>query len=341
MIKERQLRDYVNGYAFQNAIGLRGYEEINLFPLGSGEYNLNYSFLHPMTSQRLVLRLSMGSQMHLEKQAEYEYFALKELEPTGRTPRAVFCDDSKKQLPYGVLVMEWLPGAPLSYQQDMGTAAEILADIHSLRVPEGTHIIRPSAPARGIYDECSCMAEHYLTWDGANAESCRLIEALFEEIGRLPLNEESPSPKCIVNTELNSGNFLINKGGRSYLIDWEKPLISEPAQDIAHFLVPTTTYWKTDTILTADEIAAFTDAYIKAVGGRMDTSTLKERLPLYFTVTCLRGITWCAMAMREYSEPGRALKNEYTFRRIKAYLEPDFLNNILENYVRRDFLRGA
>ena len=49
MLKEKQLRDYVNGYSFQNAMGLRGYEEINLFPLGCGEYNLNYSFVHPIT----------------------------------------------------------------------------------------------------------------------------------------------------------------------------------------------------------------------------------------------------------------------------------------------------
>lgn len=51
MLKEKQLRDYVNGYSFQNAMGLRGYEEINLFPLGCGEYNLNYSFVHPITGK--------------------------------------------------------------------------------------------------------------------------------------------------------------------------------------------------------------------------------------------------------------------------------------------------
>ena len=340
MLKEKQLRDYVNGYSFQNAMGLRGYEEINLFPLGCGEYNLNYSFVHPITGKRLVLRVSTASQMHLERQAEYEYFALKDLEPSGRTPRAVFCDDSKKQLPYGVTVMEWLPGAPLNYQRDMGTAAEILADIHSLKVPESTRIIRRKAPAQGIYDECLTMAQHYLEWDRADKRVCGLIDTLITETGGLPLKETSGAPVCIVNTELNSGNFLINSDGKSYLIDWEKPLLSEPAQDLAHFLVPTTTFWKTDTILTPEETATFADNYTAAVGDRMDTSTVRERLPLFFKVTCLRGITWCAMAMREYLEPGRALRNEITFKKIQAYLAPDFLSNILENYVRKDFLCG-
>ena len=46
------------------------------------------------------------------------------------------------------------------------------------------------------------------------------------------------------------------------------------------------------------------------------------------------------MAMREYSEPGRALRNEITFKKIPAYLAPDFLSTILDNYVRKDFLCG-
>ena len=60
MLKEKQLRDYVNGYSFQNAMGLRGYEEINLFPLGCGEYNLNYSFVHPITGKGRSAELSEG-----------------------------------------------------------------------------------------------------------------------------------------------------------------------------------------------------------------------------------------------------------------------------------------
>jgi hypothetical protein len=44
------------------------------------------------------------------------------------------------------------------------------------------------------------------------------------------------------------------------------------------------------------------------------------------------------MAYREYCQPGRQLTNADTFAKLKAYLEPEFLRNILENYVRKDFL---
>ena len=44
------------------------------------------------------------------------------------------------------------------------------------------------------------------------------------------------------------------------------------------------------------------------------------------------------MAFREYSEPGRAFVNQDTFRKLKAYMEPEFLAYILDTYVRKDFL---
>ena len=183
------------------------------------------------------------------------------------------------------------------------------------------------------------MVAHYLSWEEADPSVKALLETLVEEIGRLPLDEPSDAPRCCVNTELNSGNFLICREGKSSLVDWEKPLLSEPAQDLGHFLAPTTTFWKTDTILTPEQVKAFTAMYIQAIDGRMDCSSLSRRLPLFFTVTCLRGVTWCAMALREYCQPGRALTNADTLKKLRAYLEPTFLENILEQYVRRDFLK--
>ena len=327
--------NHIKSEAFLSRLGLPEGTELELSLLGQGEYNLNYSFVHPITEQKLVLRINKGSQMHLEDQIGYEYSALCDLAPSRRTPKPLFCDRDM-----GILVMEWLPGRPLIYenQADMDAAAGILADIHSTSVPKGTKLLRPAFPAMAIYEECLDMAQHYLSWDKAGQKQLKLINALISEIGKLPLKEPSSAPLCMVNTELNSGNFLINPHGQSYLVDWEKPLLSEPAQDLGHFLAPTTTFWKTDTILTPPQVKAFADCYVAAVNGRMDCSALAERLPLFFTVTCLRGITWCAMAYREYSELGRELTNMDTFEKLKAYMAPEFLENILESYVLRNFL---
>jgi len=333
VIYAEPLSTYLKSEAFLRPLGIPVGTELSFSPLGQGEYNLNYVFTHPVTKQRLVLRLNRGSQMHLSDQIGYEYSALEALAGSGRTPKPLLCCREQN-----LLVMEWLPGGPLDYHRDMAIAAEILADIHCTPVPENCRLIRPDAPARAIYEECLEMVQHYYDWDQADPEVTELLKTLVEEIGRLPLSEPSGAPVCIVNTELNSGNFLIDRDGRSHLVDWEKPLLSEPAQDLGHFLAPTTTFWKTDVILTPQQVKQFAADYIAAVGSRMDCSTLPKRLPLYFTVTCLRGITWCAMAYREYCQPGRQLTNADTFAKLKAYLEPAFLKNILDNYVRKDFL---
>ena len=333
MIYTEPLKSYLKSAEFLSSLDLPEGTELDFSLLGQGEYNLNYVFTHPVTGRKLVLRINTGSQMHLEDQIGYEFSALQALASSGRTPKPLLCAPEMN-----MLVMEWLPGAALDYTQDMEIAAGILADIHSVEVPADCRLIRPEAPAMAIYEECLDMVQHYYDWDQADPEVTGLLQALVAEIGKLPLTEPSSGPVCIVNTELNSGNFLIDRSGISHLVDWEKPLLSEPAQDLGHFLAPTTTFWKTDVILTPEEVKNFTENYIKAVAGRMDTSALASRLPLYFTVTCLRGVTWCAMAYREYCQPGRELRNEDTFRKLQAYLEPAFLRNLLDNYVRKDFL---
>lgn len=333
MIHTDTLQNYLRSADFLGPLGLPAGTKLDFVPLGQGEYNLNYTFRHPITGQKLVLRINRGSQMHLEDQIGYEFSALRHLASSGRTPKPLFCDSGRD-----LLVMEHLPGRPLRYETDLAIGAEILADIHAVEAPADCRLIAPKNPLEAIIHECRQMARHYYDWDQADPQVLRLLQALEKEISAKDLSAPAGIRKCIVNTEVNSGNFLINPGGRSFLVDWEKPLLSEPAQDLGHFLVPTTTFWKTDVILEPEDIRYFAGCYEKAVGGRFETVSLARRLPLYFTVTCLRGVTWCAMAYREYCQPGRPLRNADTFEKLKAYLQPDFLNGLLQNYVRKDFL---
>jgi thiamine kinase-like enzyme len=150
--------------------------------------------------------------------------------------------------------------------------------------------------------------------------------------GWTKVGEMQETYHCCINTELNSTNFLIGKDG-DYLIDWEKPLYGDPAQDLGHFLAPTTTFWKTDTILNLKEMEDFIDEYIKVVNGRFSTIGLKERVYIYIPITCLRGITWCAMAWVQYQEPDKLIFNESTFQKLEAYLSDEFLGAIEENLL--------
>lgn len=142
------------------------------------------------------------------------------------------------------------------------------------------------------------------------------------------------SYRCCVNTELNNGNFLINGNTKTnYLIDWEKPVYSEPAQDLGHFLAPTTTFWKTDVIFDQAMVDALLKEYIHAVNGRFCLDGLVERTHTYLSVTCMRGITYCAMAWVQYQQPDRLIYNPETKEKLDRYLDDEFLDWIEANYL--------
>lgn len=324
------LKEYVAGKKYREPLGLPRQVTETYQMLAQGEYNRNYVFTHPATGKELVLRINFGSQMHLEHQIEYEYQALELLRESGRTPIPFYVDGSKEEIPYGVMVMEYLPGHAMNYRGELLRGADVLADIHSVWIPGNEFLISPQKPLRAILEECEEMFAVYETSPLGRKETKRKIRELME-IGWAKADQLTPpSYRCCINTELNSTNFLMNDSGKDYLIDWEKPLYGEPAQDLGHFLAPTTTFWKTDVILEQEEMKEFVRAYIQKVDGRFETADLWERTSLYIQITCLRGVTWCAMAWIQYQQPDKEIFNASTYEKLEAYLADDFLECIRE-----------
>ncbi len=334
MDRIKGLKEYVQAGAYREALGLPGEacEEYKL--LAQGEYNINYIFTHPINGKKLLLRVNCESQMHLEDQIGYEYHALELLEGSQRTPKVYYVDGGKEMLDHGVLVMEYLPGVSLDYRRDMVLAAQCLADIHSVPIPEGSGLLCPGNPLKAILEECEEMVKVYMDSplgdEGTKKRIRILLDAGWERIRTI---KDQDVYKCCINTELNSTNFLINGEGRgNYLIDWEKPLYGDPAQDLGHFLAPTTTFWKTDVILKPSQADAFLEEYIGAVNGRFSVEGLKERVYTFIPITCLRGVTWCAMAWVQYQQPDKLIFNESTYKKLEAYLSHDFLEMISRDY---------
>ena len=378
----RELQRYVDGNDdLHDALGAPRGTHLPLAPFAQGEYNANYELKVPAASGRqpaegiegagraaeggaaradfdadaaggrYLLRVNLGSQMHLADQIGYEAAALHLLEGSGRTPRVLYVDGSRSHIPHGVLVEELLPGRPLVYETDLPHAARILADVHAQPVPADAPLVTPAHPLAAVVDECTDMFGVYRAWPHADPAVLARVDKLFERaqaIARADRARPAPTRRHIVNTELNSSNFLMNDDmpatgqtdegapaamcAADYLIDWEKPVLGEVEQDLAHFLAPTTTFWKTDTILTRAEMEAFLTAYEEAVAGRFALAGMRKRFEEYLVVTCLRGITWCAMALTEYLGASRAATNADTLVKIRAYLEPEFLDFIAREY---------
>ena len=295
-----------------------GYNNIKL--LGAGEYNINFTF--DDGDLKKVLRINMKSQMNLENQIEYEYETLQLLKDSGVTPKPYDLVTQTNLLPYKYLTMEFLKGRPLNYQIDMYIAAYLLSKVHN--TPYGdNNLINATNPFQLMFDECKQMAGEYLAWEKADKKVSNYIKTFLEKCQTLIPEEYDIANPCIINTELNSGNFLIGEGKEdSYVIDWEKALIGECEQDLAHFLAPTTTFWKTDIILSENEINEFLEEY----GNYRNFN--RKRFERYLIFNCLRGVTWCSMAFRQYSENDKMLMDDATFKKIASYIKLEFLEKV-------------
>ena len=295
-----------------------GYSNIKL--LGAGEYNINFTF--DEGDLKKVLRINMKSQMNLENQIEYEYETLQLLKDSGVTPKPYDVVTETNLLPYKYLTMEFLNGRPLNYKIDMEIGAYLLSTVHNTKYGEN-NLINASNPFQLMFDECKQMSREYLAWEKADKKVSNYIKIFLEKCQTLIPEEYTIANPCIINTELNSGNFLIGERKEdSYVIDWEKALIGECEQDLAHFLAPTTTFWKTDIILSENEINKFLEEYNNY------RNFDRERFERYLIFNCLRGVTWCSMAFRQYSENDKMLMDDTTFKKIASYIELEFLEKV-------------
>jgi len=341
-----RIEEFIRNPEYRKALGLPEAVCEEYVPLAQGEYNVNYLFRHPADGRLLVLRVNAGSQMHLDRQIEYEAHALELLRGSGRTPELLYADGSKRYIDNGVLVMEYLPGRYPAYdnRSEMNGVMECLADIHSVQIPgdeviwgepesvprDTVKLIAPADPATAILDECEAMVRTYMDSPLGSDSVKKRLRTMLDRGHEIADNGKDPAEdtyRCCINTELNSTNFLADEG-TVRLVDWEKPLYGDPAQDLGHLLAPTTTFWKTDVILDQKETDRLMDEYIKAVRNRFDITGIRERTLRLIKITCLRGLTWCAMAWVQYKDPEKEIVNESTRLKLDAYLSDSFLADI-------------
>jgi aminoglycoside phosphotransferase (APT) family kinase protein len=310
--------------------------------LAQGEYNMNYlviqrSHVH-QGDETWVFRVNVGTQIDRDDQILYEYRALKLLEPTGVTPRPFYVDDSRQHLEHGVLLMEYLPGEPLIYRRDLEAAARLFARTHSQPVEPGdNHLIHEERPLSMTYEECSRLLPVYLESELADPDLRDYLRDVLAWADGARHKEEyflcDPWP-CIINTEVNSGNFIVNRERDTlHLVDWEKPLWGDPSQDISHFRVPTTTLWKTDYRMSDADRQLFIDAYRAAIPDAHLRDTIEDRVRLRDPFNCLRGISWSAMAWVTYQTGEHALRNQDTFLKVSAYLDMAFVRSLFDPYM--------
>jgi aminoglycoside phosphotransferase (APT) family kinase protein len=304
--------------------------------LARGEYNLNYRI--QAGKENLVFRINVGTQIDRDDQIQYEFATLKLLEASGVTPKPYFVDDSRTFFDQGIGIMEYLPGRHLDYSTDLDAAAGLLARVHQTAVRDDHHLIREEAPLDLIYRECAGLLETYFQSDLADPAIAAFLREVLDWSAQARRRErfyqEDPWP-CIVNTEVNSGNFIVNPERQTiHLVDWEMPRWGDPSQDLSHFCSPLTTLWKTDFRMAPQEKVQFLKAYVRHIHDPHLQDTMIERVRLRDPFVYLRGISWSAMGWVAYQTQFAGMKNPDTWETLQRYMDLAFIRSLFEPFMK-------
>lgn len=312
----RDIREFLNREDW-----IHGRYEIEF--LAAGEYNENYRVR--ANHGEFVFRINHGTQLGIDDQSSYEFEVLRAVYPSGATPRPLKLCRADPHFPRGAMLMEYLPGIRFDYERDWAAAARLFASIH--RLPPSGKLIQQKNPVGDIVAESLEMLNRHSPHPLADTgDLIRAYAAQVAALGRRADPEMQDEPLCIVNTEVNSGNFIspvmeTPSEGRLKLVDWEKAVVSYRYQDLGHFLVPTTTLWKSEFRFNPDLRRAFLEEYGAAINLTVGIDELDRRTAVLERTIVLRALCWCYMAYAEYTTTDRSLRNADTFERITFYLE--------------------
>lgn len=331
-----KVAEYLAGKDWNDVPVMQG-RKFTVTSLAQGEYNLN--FLIASNSTQLVFRVNIGTQIARDDQIDYEYKALDLLRQSGVTPRPHYVDDTRTFFNRGILIMDYLPGEALDYTRDLAQAAKLFATIHQVKVPaEKNHLICEDEPLSLIFEECAGLLQQYFDSDLADPDIRQYLMDLKAWADAARENEkfyqQDPWP-CIVNTEVNSGNFIVNREKETIdLVDWEMPRWGDPSQDLSHFCSPLTTLWKTDWRMSPAKKRDFLKTYCRNIDDAHLRNTLAERVRLRDPFVYLRGISWSAMGWVAYQTQFSGMKNPDTWAKLQQYMNLKFIRSLFDPVIK-------
>jgi aminoglycoside phosphotransferase (APT) family kinase protein len=243
----------------------------------------------------VVLRVPRVSQWGLApaQQLDYEAAAFARAEPSGVTPRFLGTLAPGPGLGMGALVVELISGRKPHLPRDLARIAESLARIHALPVPEErapllVHADPVAETLKAIREQAAFVREAGLAPLAAAAIKAELATAESRAL------TARPAPVLtLTGSDTHPGNFLVAQG-RAVFVDLEKALYGNPAVDLAHATLYTSTMWDPDCAarLAPAEVGDFHAAYFTSVAPPLAAAVKPWVRPLRRLVW-LRTLTWC------------------------------------------------
>jgi hypothetical protein len=245
-----------------------------------------------------VLRIPRVSQWGLApaELLAYEAAAFARAEPSRSTPRFLGTIAPAPGLPMGALAVERIAGAKPKLPRDLPALAECLARIHALPVPAPAARPPLLVHADPIAETLKAVREQaaYLREAGLVPMAIAAIRAELATAESAAVTLRPAPVLALIGTDTHPGNFLMPRRRRAVFVDLEKALYGNPAVDLAHATLYTSTMWDPDCArrLAPAEVADFHAAYFRAVPPALAAAVKPWVRPLRRLVW-LRTLTWC------------------------------------------------
>jgi thiamine kinase-like enzyme len=284
-----------------------------------------------------VLRVPRVSQWGLDPEhlLAYEAAAFARAEPSGVTPRVFGTLPVQPGLALGALAVEFIAGRKPLLPRELPLLAETLARIHSLPVPaERAPLLVHADPIaetlKAIREQAAFLREAGLAPTAAAAIKAELATAESAALTARP-----PPALTVSVSDTHPGNFLVAQG-RAVFVDLEKALYGNPAIDLAHATLYTSTMWDPDCAvrLAPAEVGDFHAAYFAAVTPAL-AAAIRPWVRRLRRLVWLRTLTWCVRWRvlskraggwsKERLAPDHAAHIERT---VADYVDPDRIASI-------------
>ncbi len=245
----------------------------------------------------VLLRVPRISQWSFEAETQhaYETFAFARAQHSGVTPRLLGTLPPDPALLLGALVVERIYGTKPHLPRDLASLAQCLARLHRDPPPPAQR------PPLLVHDNAAVETFKIVTEQAGFIDAAHLPRAAAEAIrheiakARLLVVRASAWPTIITltGTDTHPGNFLVSPE-RAVFVDLEKALYGNPAVDLAHATLYTSTMWDPDcaVVLAQADVARFHAAYFAAASAAR-AAILKPWIAPLRRLVWLRTMTWC------------------------------------------------
>ncbi|HPH97436.1 MAG TPA: aminoglycoside phosphotransferase family protein [Anaerolineaceae bacterium] len=261
-------------------LGLESVKKISVSNLPQGVWNFIYRV--DINHRPFVFKMAPPAKSivagMIDNSGRGEFEALKCLEHLNLSPKPVLFIEPGPHFEYPVLIYEYVIGERMSFFDDMvmARAARAFAQIHSMEItPFEKRFRHRSETPESLLGDLKTAYERFNQRDDIVPDHQYLFSRYISRLPQVNANicAGEPCPLSLIHADPVPGNIILQNQS-IFIIDWQTPMIGDPAYDVWAFLADAFTLWDCQEPPTETQKQIFIRTYLE---NRPD-DTLLERI---------------------------------------------------------------